>query len=660
MADHDQNVKNLLERARAKNLKLNAEKFNFRKTKVKFAGYILTDTGHTADPEKVRAIIEMPAPKDVEGVRRFLGMVNYFSKYLSNLSKLSDPLRQLTSDKIAWQWGPEQDNAFESLKRTLATAPLLAFFHPECGSTVVQCDASKEALGAVLLQDGRPIMFASRTLSRAEENYAQIEKELLAVVFAMERFDHYTYGRHVTVESDHRPLEVILKKPIVMAPKRLQRMLLRLQRYTFQLKYSPGSQVLVADALSRAPTRKEEESDQADLEAVCAVTDADLTDPMLLSLQPATDADKTMKKVKIFIQDGWPVERKELPPDVMPYYHIHDELVYEKGIILKGERFVIPQVLRKEMLEELHRPHMGLESTLRRARETVFWPLMTTQLKDFIRRCDTCRTMDPQQQKEPLVCHEVVKQVWGKIGVDLFQHKGRDLITVDYLTNSWEVDHLNRDTSSSNVIRKLKMNFARYGIPQVLVSDNGPQFISKEFKLFTKNWGMLHELSSPYHPQSNGKAESAVKTVKSLMSKAEHSGSDLFLMLLEYRNTPTQALGSSPAQRMLCRSIRSKIPVRVDALQQKPVEMDDLATRLERTQKRQAESYNQGAKALPPLEAGQEVRICLIERPVETWTNQESNSCTVVHCADGHRCLFSEKSSGHQGSCSWQWCPVSR
>ena len=122
-------------------------------------------------------------------------MVNYFSKYLSNLSKLSDPLRQLTSDKIAWQWGPEQDNAFESLKRTLATAPLLAFFDPECGSTVVQCDASKEALGAVLLQDGRPIMFASRTLSRAEENYAQIEKELLAVVFAMERFDHYTYGR---------------------------------------------------------------------------------------------------------------------------------------------------------------------------------------------------------------------------------------------------------------------------------------------------------------------------------------------------------------------------------------------------------------------------------------------------------------------------------
>ena len=118
--------------------------------------------------------------------------------------------------------------------------------------------------------------------------------------------------------------------------------------------------MLVADALSRAPTRREEESDQADLEAVCAIRDANLTDPMLLSLQAATDADKFMKKVKIFIQDGWPAER---PPDVMPYYHICDELVYEKGIILKGERFVIPQVLRKEMLEELHHPHMGLEST---------------------------------------------------------------------------------------------------------------------------------------------------------------------------------------------------------------------------------------------------------------------------------------------------------
>ena len=155
----------------------------------------------------------------------------------------------------------------------------------------------------------------------------------------------------VTVESDHRPLKVILKKPIVIAPNRLQRMLLRFQRYTFQLKYTPGSQVLVADALSRAPTRREEESDQADLEAVCAVTDADLTDPMLLSLQAATYADKTMKKVKIFIQDGWPAERKELPPSyyrhaIIPSCHTTTFAMSSytrKGLSSKGSDSLFPR-----------------------------------------------------------------------------------------------------------------------------------------------------------------------------------------------------------------------------------------------------------------------------------------------------------------------------
>ena len=216
----------------------------------KFAGYILTSEGHKPDPDKVTAIVDMPPPKDVAGVRRFLGMTNYFVKYLDGLSEMSESLRQLTRNNVEWQWTHEQLVAYRKIKTALSSAPLLAFFDKD-QSTTVQCDASQNALGAVLIQEGRPITFASRTLTPAEVNYAQIEKELLAVVFALEQFDHYTFGRQVTVQNDHKPLQSILLKPITAAPKRLQRMLLRVQRYTFDPVYVPGSQLKKgADALS--------------------------------------------------------------------------------------------------------------------------------------------------------------------------------------------------------------------------------------------------------------------------------------------------------------------------------------------------------------------------------------------------------------------------
>ena len=230
-------------------------------------------------------------------------------------------------------------------------------------------------------------------------------------------------------------------------------------------------------------------------------------------------------------------------------------MICEDGIIFKGDRCVISHSMRKTVLEELHRPHLGLESTLRRARDIVFWPLLKSQLTDFVRSCDTCRTFDPQHQKEPLISHEILDQVWAKVAVDLFSFEGQDyLVIVDYLTNYWEVDNLSKDTTARNVIYKLKQQSGRYGIPQKLISDNGPQFRGREFKEFVERWGIQHETVSPYHPQANGKAESAVKTAKMLMRKAIHSGSDIWLSVLEYRNTPTQALDSSPAQRMFCRA----------------------------------------------------------------------------------------------------------
>ena len=221
----------------------------------------------------------------------------------------------------------------------------------------------------------------------------------------------------------------------------------------------------------------------------------------------------------------------------------------QDGIIYKGDQIVVPLSLRADYLGRLHASHMGCESTLRRAREVVYWPNMTEDIQRVTRECLVCEQDGPAQSKEKHLAHEVLKQPWGKVGVDLWSCKGMDyLVVVDYLTDFFEVGELS-STLSSVVIQALKQQFARHGVPLVVHSDGRPQFRSEEFRAFSKSWGFSHTVSSSYHSQSNGKAESAVKIAKRLFKRSP----DPYMALLEYRNTPTVGLGSSPAQRLLAR-----------------------------------------------------------------------------------------------------------
>ena len=196
----------------------------------------------------------MPVPSPKKDVERLLGTVKYFAKFVPNLSTATAPIRELLRKDTEFQWSHERNKAFKEIKEILTRQPsaVLKFFDVTKPITV-SFDASKNGLAAVLLQDEQPIAYASRSMTEAETRYAQIEKELLAVLFALERFNQYTYGKKVLVENDHKPLEIILKKPLHDAPPRLQRMLLRLQQYDFIFKHKPGKELVVADTLSRAP-----------------------------------------------------------------------------------------------------------------------------------------------------------------------------------------------------------------------------------------------------------------------------------------------------------------------------------------------------------------------------------------------------------------------
>ena len=271
----------------------------------------------------------------------------------------------------------------------------------------LQADASEKGLGAAIMQAGQPIAYASRALTEAETRYAQIEKELLAVTFGLERFHQYTYGRKVIVQSDHKPLEIIAKKNMHQAPKRLQRLILRLQTYDVQIIYHPGNKMYIADTLSRAylPATKEDEK-QVEMEQVNLLDHLPIAKPLLEKLKQCTADDHMMQELHATVMNGWPM-RQDVQSSVTPYFHIRDELSISEGLIFRGERVVIPKSMRKGMIERLHSSHLGENSCLKRARECLYWPNMNSEVKDYIKKCDVCRSMGTRQQKEPLHQHEV-------------------------------------------------------------------------------------------------------------------------------------------------------------------------------------------------------------------------------------------------------------
>ena len=214
---------------------------------VKYLGDI---NGFKPDPEKIKAIIDMPEPHNRQDLQCLLGMVNYLSQYIPNMSEITAPLRALLKKNTQWVLYDEHRFAIDKLKQALTNSPVLQYFNPD-KSITIQTDASQNGIGSCLLQEGHPVIYASRLLTSAKQNYAQIEKEVLAIVFACERFHQFEYGNDIDVQSDHKPLEAIMTKPLSQTPQRIQRLLIRLQKYNLTVHFVPGKLMFIADTLSR-------------------------------------------------------------------------------------------------------------------------------------------------------------------------------------------------------------------------------------------------------------------------------------------------------------------------------------------------------------------------------------------------------------------------
>ena len=257
----------------------------------------------------------MQTPKDVTGVKRILGMCQYLTKFLPNFSDKTKALRKLTEKKQLWKWTESEEKELNLIKEAITKTPVLTY-HDVNKATTIQCDASQSGLGGVLLQDDQPITYISRALTKTETRYAQIEKELLAIVFSCEKFHKYIYGKQdIKVESDHKPLERIFQKELNDISLRMQRMRLKLQRYDLQVNYRPGMELLLADALSRAyieETNTKEEQVNTLHVLSQPMSSLAISKERLARFVKETEKDENLKKLKEITETGWP-EKKKIP-----------------------------------------------------------------------------------------------------------------------------------------------------------------------------------------------------------------------------------------------------------------------------------------------------------------------------------------------------------
>ena len=606
--EHDRNLRKVLDRTREVGIKWNAEKCVFGATEVSYFGHVLSDKGVRPDPKKIAAIQEMEPPRNKKELETLLGMVNYLAKFTPNLAETTAPMRSLLKKDSEFVWDCAQQTAFDKMKLLITSAGTLAYYDVKKEVTL-EVDASKHGLRAVLLQEGKPVAYASKSLSPTEQDYAQIEKEMYAIVFGTERFHQYIYGKTVAVTTDHKPLETILSKPLSAAPARLQRMMLRLQKYDLTVHYQPGKKIPVADTLSRLHLNEVDETHEAfDAQVHLVMANLPVSDQKMSDLRANTASDPDMQQLITVIKEGWPDHRTSCPPSVRPFWNYRDELSVMEGLVFKGERIVIPVALRKDMLKRVHIGHMGMVKCKNRAKEVMFWPGMNSQMEDIVSNCPICTKHQGSNPKEPMIAHELPERPWQNVATDLFMLDNEQyLIVVDYYSRYFELERMSTTTGSA-VINKLKAIFARHGIPEKLISDNGPQFSAQEFACFANEWDFSHVMSSPTYPQSNGLVEKSVHTAKQLLKKSKSDSRDPYLSLLEHRNTPLDNLAAL-AQLLMSRRLRSILPTTSNHLKPNVVDPELARERMEQKQSTQMHYYNQGARELKPLINGEESHI---------------------------------------------------
>ena len=501
-------------------------------------------------------------------------MLGFCSRYIQDYATLTEPLPALTKKHATWTWTDEHRQAITKLKRRLTASPVMSYFDPR-KSTELIVDASPVGLAAILAQSdakgegpSRVIAYASKALTEVEQRYSQIEREALAIVWGCEHFHFYLHGAPFTLVTDHRPLEAIFGKPLSRPSARIERWALRLQPYDFNIIYRAGKDN-PADYMSRhpLPSTHTRQAESAEAFVSLITTHATLQAMTLEDIRSATAKDARLQRVIQCIKSGkW----YDLDKDMQPFFQVRSELctTQDQAIVLRGSRIVIPDALQTTILNLAHEGHQGLVKTKRLLRETVWFPNIDAQAAQLVATCIPCQANTPQHNAEPLNMSDLPSAPWVEVSMDFCG----PYPTGDYLMvlideySRFPIVELIRSTAATTVIPHLESIFGLFGIPGVLKTDNGSPFNGQDFAVFTRAAGIRHRKITPLWPQANAMAERFMRTLsKAVKASILTTGKwkrEIATLLRNYRATPHSTTGTSPAELMFGRKIRTKLPQR--------------------------------------------------------------------------------------------------
>ncbi|XP_044184326.1 LOW QUALITY PROTEIN: uncharacterized protein K02A2.6-like [Acropora millepora] len=566
--NHLANLEKVLSRLSSAGLRLRLDKCLFMQSSVTYCGYVINGDGIQLMAAKVEAIKNAPEPKDlVSQLRAFLGLLNYYHRFLPDVATVLEPLHQLLRKGSKWAWLEQQQTAFEEAKELLQSTDLLVHFDPE-KELVLATDASDYGVGAVLshkMKDGteRPIGYVSRSLQEAERKYSTLEKEALAIIFGVKKFHQFLYGHRFIIKTDHKPLEGLLNEkkgiPLQAAP-RIQRWALTLASYEYEISYKAGQTNGNADGLSRLPLPVMPDSVPLPGETILLMEHLEGTPVHSGHIKAWTKRDPFLSQVIRYTLEGWPkaVNSEELTP----YYTKRTELSVEDGCILWGTRVIVPPQGRSKVLSELHEAHPGESRMKALARSYVWWPGLDQDIVKKVKSCDEFQAHQRTPAEAPLHPWEWPGLPWSRLHVDYAgPYKGEMFLIVIDAYSKWLEVHCMKSTTSNATIEKLREIFATHGLPATLVSDNGSNFITSEFEEFMKQNGIKHIKVAPYHPASNGLAERAVRVFKEGFEKMGEGSiqTKISRFLLRYRTTPHSTTGVPPSELLMKRKLHTQL-----------------------------------------------------------------------------------------------------
>ncbi|XP_074031842.1 retrovirus-related Pol polyprotein from transposon 297 [Leptinotarsa decemlineata] len=445
-------------------------------SEIEFLGHTLSKEGIKPLKSKVKEIMDAPVPTNLTQLKSFLGLLNFYSKFLPHCSDILSPLNDLLRKSQPFKWGKSQQAAFEKCKGMIKNCVTLTHYDPN-KELIVAADASPYGLGAILslVEDGvcKPIQFASCTLSPSERNYAQVQREAYAVVFAVRKFHKFLYGRKFTILSDHQPLKTIFgeKQGLpTLAHARIQRWAVTLSAYNYEIKYKKASEMSNVDCLSRLPLSEMFEDSKVE-DQVFAFTYEDNLPITAELIREETKKDKCVSEVIENIKHGWSYCNNE---ELKPYFQRRNELSVECDCLTWGNRVVIPESLRGALLEILHESHPGIVRMKLRARSDFWWPNIHDHIEQFVNQCQACQILSNREKNVSISAWEKSERNFSRIHVDFFDLEGYKFFLMIDTTSKWlEIFRMNGTNALKTIVR-LREVFSRFGLPEVLVADNNP------------------------------------------------------------------------------------------------------------------------------------------------------------------------------------------